>query len=51
MAILLNLVKCSVVLASLCLVCAPHNVVSSAYAIKLKCEVDRAMSFMYNFNE
>ena len=42
--------SCSVVLASLCLVCAPHNVVSSAYVMKLKCEVDCAMSFMYIMN-
>ena len=39
--------SCSVVFALLWLVCAPHNVVSSAYVIKLKCEVDSAMSFMY----
>ena len=42
--------SCLVVLASLLLVCAPHNVVSSAYVIKLKCEVDYAMSFMYIMN-
>ena len=36
----------SVVLASLSLVCAPHNAVSSAYVMKLKCEVDCAMSFI-----
>ena len=42
--------SCSVVLASLCLVCAPHNVVSSAYVMKLKCEMDCAMSFMYIMN-
>ena len=42
--------SCSVVLASLCLVRAPHNVVSSAYVMKLKCEVDCAMSFMYIMN-
>ena len=42
--------ECSVVLASLCIVCAPHNVVSSAYVMKLKCEVDCAMSFMYIMN-
>ena len=37
--------SCSVVLASLWLVVyAPHNVVSSAYAMKLNCEVDNAIS-------
>ena len=40
----------SVVLASLRLVCLPHNVVSSAYVMQLKCEVDCAMSFMYIMN-
>ena len=36
----------SIVLASLCLVCAQHNVVSSAYVMKLKCDVDCAMSLI-----